>query len=107
MTATVRAGAACALIALPTALAFFTGGFRDDARLTAGVSVGSAHRSFWPMWVWNIAAGTAQPSYPVEKCSESRSPGPSRISPRCCSLMNPLVSSTPEPAQRSCLSFGA
>jgi hypothetical protein len=39
MTDAVRAGAACALIALPTALAFFTGGFRDDARLTAGVGV--------------------------------------------------------------------
>ena len=38
MTDAVRAGAACALIALPTALAFFTGGFRDDARLTAGIA---------------------------------------------------------------------
>ena len=39
MTDAVRAGAACALIALPTALAFFTGGFRDDARLAAGIAV--------------------------------------------------------------------
>ena len=38
MTDAVRAGAACALIALPTALAFFTGGFRDDARLAAGIA---------------------------------------------------------------------
>jgi hypothetical protein len=37
MTAPVRAGAACALIAAPTVLAFFTGGFRDDARLVAGI----------------------------------------------------------------------
>ncbi len=39
MTDAVRAGAACALIALPAVLAFFTGGFRDDARLTAGIGV--------------------------------------------------------------------
>jgi hypothetical protein len=37
MTAAVRAGAAAALIAAPTALGFFTGGFRDDARLVAGI----------------------------------------------------------------------
>jgi O-Antigen ligase len=37
MTAAARAGAAAALIAAPTALAFFTGGFRDDARLVAGI----------------------------------------------------------------------
>jgi len=39
MTGAARAGAACALIALPTALAFFTGGFRDDARLAAAIGV--------------------------------------------------------------------
>lgn len=39
MTAAVRAVAAAALIAAPTALGFFTGGFRDDARLVAGVVV--------------------------------------------------------------------
>jgi hypothetical protein len=39
MTAAVRAVAAAALIASPTALAFFTGGFRDDARLVAGLVV--------------------------------------------------------------------
>jgi hypothetical protein len=37
MTPAVRAAAAAALIAAPTALAFFTGGFRDDARLVAGL----------------------------------------------------------------------
>src|SRR6185503_3618981 len=39
MTAAVRAVAAAALIAAPTVLAFFTGGFRDDARLIAGIVV--------------------------------------------------------------------
>ena len=39
MTAAVRAVAAAALIAAPTVLAFFTGGFRDDARLVAGIVV--------------------------------------------------------------------
>jgi O-Antigen ligase len=39
MTNAVRAGAACALLVAPTAIAFFTGGFRDEARLVAGVVV--------------------------------------------------------------------
>jgi hypothetical protein len=39
MTPAVRAVAAAALIAAPTALGFFTGGFRDDARLVAGIVV--------------------------------------------------------------------
>jgi O-Antigen ligase len=39
MTAAVRAVAAAALISAPTVLGFFTGGFRDDARLVAGVVV--------------------------------------------------------------------
>jgi hypothetical protein len=39
MTAAVRAVAAMALIAAPTALGFFTGGFRDDPRLVAGIVV--------------------------------------------------------------------
>jgi O-antigen ligase/polysaccharide polymerase Wzy-like membrane protein len=37
MTDAARAAGACALLAAPTVLAFFTGGFRDDARLAAGV----------------------------------------------------------------------
>jgi hypothetical protein len=100
MSDAVRAAAAYALLAAPTALAFFTGGFRDEARLAAGVTA-------WLLVL--LAAVLAERPLPRSAAGRIALAGAALLAAWTTASMawSPVSSAALDDAQRTILYLGA